>query len=503
MKKVNEEEGKSKMNEIKGESVAVLFLNSYANDENEREIKKIVKKKFENVFISSEVRREIREYERLATTVVEAYIYPVIKGYLSSLKDMGREAYVMQSNGGKSSFKLVKGVNTLMSGPAGGIAASEFFSQILGEKNVITYDMGGTSADIGAIVNGKPLYTNQIDVQGIPIRVTSMDILSIGAGGGSVAWVDDGLRLRVGPVSAGAVPGPACYGRGGEKFTVTDANLLLGVLGEEISGVKLKKELAVRAGKKIGEKIGMSVEELAEGVRRIVNNNMAMVIKKISISRGYDPRDFVLFAYGGAGPMHACAIAREVGIRKIVVPPMPGAFSSFGILLAPVRYDYTETIYKKYEEALPQVDEVRKKFEREIKEKMKNYEIHIALRMRYRGQGHEIEIPYDENAREKFEAKHEELYGFKMNDDVYVIDAIFIATMKRELKLPRFFGKSKEIKGMREYMFSGRIPVYTIEHFDECEGPCIVESETATILIESGWRGEIGNCGEIKMEVNE
>ncbi len=500
LKPLDEERLRDVMEQINGKSVCVVLLNSYANPANEIRAKEILKERFQNVFISSEVRREIREYERLSTTVVEAYINPVVKDYLLSLSHLGNNFYVMQSNGGKNTIERIKGIATLMSGPAGGLAAAEYFSHLLSIPNIITYDMGGTSADVGGIVKGHPLYTSQIEVDGMPIRVTSMDIISIGAGGGSIAWLDDGLRLHVGPKSAGAVPGPACYARGGKNFTVTDANLLLGILGRGISGVLLKKDFAISAGKKIAQEINLDVEELAEGVRRIVNTNMSAAIKKISIGKGYDPRNFVLVAYGGAGPMHATSLAKEVGIRKVLVSPMPGAFSSLGVLLSPIRYDYTKTFYMKYEDAMPLIEKELRKFEMQVKSMMKNYEIRVNLQMRYRGQGHEIEVPLREDSKTLFEKLHRELYNFTMDDEVYVINAIFVATMHRNIPIPRVKIKENCVKEWRTYKFENKIPVYDTSHFRECTGPCIIEEKTSTVLVEEGWKARMGKFGEILME---
>ncbi|NPA75562.1 MAG: hydantoinase/oxoprolinase family protein [Euryarchaeota archaeon] len=500
LQRVNEEEIIKIAKSLSGERVAVCLLNSYANPENEERVKEILMRHGVEPHISAEVRREIREYERLSTTVIESYIYPILRDYLAELSHIAPKFYVMQSNGGKMAKEYLKGVNTLMSGPAGGIAAAEYFSRLLSLDNVITYDMGGTSADIGAIVNGTPLYTSQIEVDGIPIRTTSMDIITIGAGGGSIAWLDDALGLHVGPKSAGAVPGPACYARGGSEFTVTDANLLLGVLGEEISGVSLNKKLAMQAAETIGKIIGVAPMEVAEGVRKIVDTNMSMAIKKISISRGYDPRNFTLFAYGGAGPMHACSLASEVGIKRIVVPPMPGAFSSLGVLMAPVRYDYSLTLYLPFQRARERIEAERERFRHVAEERLGEFEMHVSVEMRYRGQGHEIEVPFAEDSVARFEELHRAMFGFTMDEEIYVIDARFVATQRREINLPKIEARENDIAKWRKFR-GEKVPVYRA--IKSCEGPCIVELGTSTVLVEEGWEAQQGEYGEILMEVSQ
>ncbi len=501
IKELDEEELDKKLRHTRDKSAAIVFLHSYANPENEKRAKKIAEKYFDYVFASYEVRREIREYEREATTIVEAYIYPKVKDYLEKLKDVGDKFLVMQSNGGKIMPEHLKGINTLMSGPAGGVAASEYFASLLGIKNLITYDMGGTSADMGLIVDGKPIYTSMIQVDSIPIRVTSIDIISIGAGGGSIAWLDEGLSLKVGPKSAGSNPGPACYNRGGENFTVTDANLLLGILGTEISGIKLRRELAEAAAQRLGKRIGLSVEEVAEGVIRIVNNNMALAIKKITLARGYDPRDFALISFGGAGPMHACALAEEVGIKKVVVPPMAGVFSSLGILLSPIRYDSKLTILASLEEAEERIPPLIEDFERRAMEILGKHELLVTLEMRYRGQGHEITVPLTGDLQKKFEEMHHSIFGFTMDEEIEIVNVNFIATKHAHLELPKIKIGENKVKEKRIYHFAESIPVYLYTNFRECHGPCIIEAPTTTILVKEGWSARMNEYGAILMEM--
>ncbi len=500
LKELDDRELATKLEDCDCDAAAIVFINSYVNPENEIKAKDIASRYFEYVFTSHEVRREIREYEREATTVIEAYIYPIVERYLRELSGIGREFYVMQSNGGKLMPRYLKGINTLMSGPAGGVAASEYLGKLMGIENILTYDMGGTSADMGLVVDGSPVYASTIYVDAIPIRVTSIEILSIGAGGGSVAWLDDAKSLKVGPRSAGSLPGPACYGKGGKEFTVTDANLMLGVLGERISEIRLHRELAEKAAEALGRELNLSTPEIAEGVIRIVNNNMALAMKKISLSRGYDPRNFTLFSFGGAGPMHACSLAHEVGIRRIVVPPMAGAFSSLGILLAPVRYDSKITILKKLDRGMELIPELVMEFRKKADEILGDYELSVSLEMRYSGQGHELTVPLTENLRKEFEELHRRVFGFTMDEEIEIVNVSFVATKRREIKLPKMKAGENRIKEKRVYRFSEKIPVYPERNFRECEGPCIVEASTTTILVEEGWSARMNEWGAIVME---
>ncbi len=500
-KEVDDRELIEKLSSVKCVSAAIVFLHSYINPHNEIRAKEVARKFCKYVFASHEVRREIREYERTTTTIVESYVYPVVNEYLSSLRNISENFYVMQSSGGKIMPEYLKGVNTLMSGPSGGVAAARYISQLLGFKNVITYDMGGTSADMGIIVNGEPLYRSQIEVDGIPIRVNSVDIVSIGAGGGSIAWIDEGNVLKVGPVSAGANPGPACYGRGGKDATVTDANLLLGVLGDEMSGIRLKRELAKKAVKSLADKLGLSTEDIARGIINIVNNNMALAMKKISLERGYDPRVFVLFAFGGAGPMHAIYLAEEVGIEKIFVPSMAGAFSSLGILLSPLIYDHTVTVMKRVDEFGEVLDGILQEFKRRADKILKNYELSVIMDMRYHGQGHEIKVPLCENIKREFENRHLALYGFTMDEEIIVVNVNLIAKRTMEINIPKIKMGQQKIKGKRLYNFEKDVPIYHINHFRACEGPCIIEESTTTILVKDGWHASLGEYG-VMMEAS-
>ena len=345
------------------EAVAVTFLHAYANDAHERAAKEILARHLPGipVCISSEIQREFREFERASTVVLNAYLTPVMARYLRSLSTrlhdaetglgVGRDkpVMVMEATGGLMTVEtaLAKPVHTVLSGPAGGVVAGAHFAGLAGAANVITMDVGGTSTDISVIRQGRPETTRQAKIGQVPIRLPTIDINAIGAGGGSVAWIDDGGALRVGPMSAEAVPGPACYGRGGTKPTTSDANLVLGRMGSEtrLGGhMRLDLEAAKAAVEShVARPLGIDTVAAAVGILRVANANIVRGIRVVSVERGHDPRQCVLVPFGGAGPMHGTPVARELGIGKIIVPPTPGILCALGQLLADLRHDLMET----------------------------------------------------------------------------------------------------------------------------------------------------------------
>ncbi|MCK5559744.1 MAG: hydantoinase/oxoprolinase family protein, partial [Thermoplasmata archaeon] len=427
---------------------------------------------FTKVVSSHSVRREIREYERFCTALIEGYCLPVVSNYMNNLNPLTPEFYIMQSNGGRSHIEHLWAVNMIKSGPAGGVAATQALSKTLGISNAIAYDMGGTSADVSAIVDGAPIYTDTIRITGLPIKTLAIDIESIGAGGGSVAWVDDGGALKVGPQSAGAHPGPACYYQGGKEFTVSDANLINGVLGKNISKIELHGDKALAAGKPLCQTLDMDIMQLSSGMLQIVNNNMVSALKKISIGKGYDPRTFALVAFGGAGPMHACAIAEAIGIKRVIIPSMAGAFSAVGILTAPVRFDYVRTILLPLESAMERVSMISKEFQGDLSEKLKvrdNSAIsYVSLDLRYSGQGHEINIPISDNIAAAFQARHETLFGFTMVDNpIEVVNVKMVAEVPaNELPPNKFSQSSPKVRDSRNVNSEKNVGVYNRDFHD-------------------------------------
>jgi N-methylhydantoinase A len=345
------------------EAVAVAFLHSYANPAHESAAKVLLKEHLPGVpvCISSEILREFREFERASTVVLNAFLTPVMASYLGSLSaglhdtevglGIGRNKpiMVMDAAGGLMTVDtaLAKPVHTILSGPAGGVVAGAHFATLAGAANVITIDVGGTSTDISLIRNGRPETTRQAKIGQIPIRLPTIDINAIGAGGGSIAWIDDGGALRVGPMSAEAVPGPACYGRGGTQPTTSDANLVLGRLGSETrlgGNLKLYANAAYTAiDTHIAKPLGIDVVAAAVGILRVTHANIVRGIRVVSVERGHDPRQCTLVPFGGAGPMHGTPVARELQIGRLIVPPAPGILCALGQLLADLRHDLVET----------------------------------------------------------------------------------------------------------------------------------------------------------------
>jgi len=431
------------------ESVAVCLLFSFLNPSHELRIKEIVERELPeaSLSLSCEVLPQIREYYRMSTTVINAYIAPVMSRYLTHLEGRLRESgvatprlYIMQSNGGVSTFHSAakKPVATVLSGPAGGVIASLGISQRAGIKNVITFDMGGTSCDVALIYGGMPAVTTQGRIDQRPISLPMLDIHTVSAGGGTIARIDSVGGLQVGPDSAGAEPGPIGYDHGGEEVTITDANLVLGVLNPDhfLGGrMKLNKARAERLlEEKIARPLGLELFEAADGILKIINVKMEEAIKAVSSQRGYDIRDFTLFAFGGGGPMHAGKIALDLGIPSLLIPPAPGVTSALGLLLADVKHDYVRSKLAPLKEL--DLEEVNELFSRLIAQANADLRAEgfrdeeIALRhfldLRYAGQGYELTVPATpppftpedlELMRRRFDLQHEQAHGHKAESE--------------------------------------------------------------------------------------
>ena len=399
------------------ESVMIGFLHSYANGAHEERAREIVRRVWKNSYVttSSEVLAEFREVERFGTAAVNAYIQPLIDRYVRRLQSelrsagLARDVVIMQANGGIMSAEAAchRAVNTVLSGPAAGVIAARHIAEQAGYRDVITCDMGGTSFDVGLIVGGEPVVTGDRDLGfNLPMRIPIIDIHTIGAGGGSILHVDDAGMLRVGPQSAGATPGPIAYGRGGIRPTVTDANVLLGRLDAgnllAVSGAadveRIKQAFADELGMKLG---GVDPHHAAGMALRIVNDAMAGAIRVVSLQRGHDPREFAILAFGGAGPLHGVALAREVGVKTVIVPFLPGITCALGCLVANVRYDYTRTVSQVLERVDPA--DVRGILERQaasgratLRENavpVERVEVLHQADMQYEGQTYTVRVP--------------------------------------------------------------------------------------------------------------
>ena len=525
--------------ESDAEAVAVCLLFSYVSTEHEERVKQILAEELPGmpISLSHEVAPIWREYERSSTTIADAYLRPLVGSYVSSLdsalRDAGmtREWTLMKSNGGAmlSGAAADAPIQTVMSGPAGGMTATEHVARALGEPNVLTLDMGGTSADVGILVDGRQRHTTEYEIEwGLPAAVPLIDIKSIGAGGGSIAWVDAGGFLRVGPRSAGAQPGPICYGRGGAEVTVTDANLLLGRLDPEyfLAGrMRLDPTSLTEAMNALGEPLGLDALELAASIVEIANENMASAIKMVSLERGHDPRRFALLAFGGAGPLHATAVARVLGIPKVIVPQYPGVFSALGLLLADIRVDkvWTQAFRSNDIDASLVNHQFNRITERALAElRQEGYagepEIRRAINMRYFGQNyeHEVEIEggeLDDAALERgfrrFDALHALRYGYTIDGEVIELVSFKVTVIGR--RPPLDLSHAEQAAGFPRsarqlYVRGSGFVEATVVHRSSLEpgekitGPAVIEEEGSTLYVEPGMVVERSVQGALLIE---
>ena len=509
------------------DSVAVCFLHSYADPSHERRARDILLEEMPNavVSISSDVVSEFREYERSTTTALNAYLAPIVGGYLRRLQDSSSAwsrqtvLWVMQSNGGVASAEKAAQlpVTLLLSGPSGGVVAGRHVMEQAGLNNAITMDMGGTSYDVCLLPGRAIPMSHERQVLEMPVKTPSIDILTIGAGGGSIGWVDGAGQFRVGPRSAGAFPGPACYGRGGEEATVTDANLVLGAFGaaQSLGGeVTLDIDLAHRVCERLGRKLGTSALEAAWGIRQIANAAMAGATRTVSIGRGHDPRDFSLIAFGGAGPMHGVDIAGELDIPTIVVPAVPGCLSAMGLVVSDVVHNYVAThvavIMDGLESALnEQLRRLATMADVELSdEKIAPHmsDTFQSLDMHYIGQQWTINVAVNTGAAgwlgtavEHFHVQHHRLYGFSAKgESVGVTNARlravgrFSRTNGHQQAMQTTGVKPVAPGATRPIYFGPRpddrveTPVYmrdTLRPGTSFAGPAIVEQNDSTLLI--------------------
>jgi len=416
--------------QVHPDSVAVCLLFSFAKAESEKTVVGALEKLGVPVSASHEILPEFREYERMSTVVMNAYLQPVMQKYLGNLEKNVRSSgstkiFVMQSSGGITAVRSAarEPVRTVLSGPAGGVVGAAATARRSGYERIISFDMGGTSTDV-ALVDREVKTGSQAEVAGLPVGVPVLDIHTVGAGGGSIARFDAAGALRVGPESAGADPGPICYGRGTQP-TVTDANLVLGRLqpkkflgGEFVLDLERTRRIMTEWLKNRGSEL--TLEQFAEGVIRVVNATMEKAIRVVSIERGHDPREFALVAFGGAGGLHACELAQALGIPRVIVPALPGALSAFGILVSDVVKDYSRTVLWRAFDKLPMV-QLEKEFSALQKRAEQDFRDEAwagrtrhrrSVDVRYRGQGYELNIPYSRRLIQDFRTEHERRYGY-------------------------------------------------------------------------------------------
>lgn len=486
-------------------SVALCFLHSYQNPENEHQAAELLRAAGLPVSVSHEICPEFREYERTSTTVLNAYVRPLMESYLSDLQRGGGSRHalsIMQSNGGSLSAAEAsqQAVRTVLSGPAGGVVGAIELARASGFPRVLGFDMGGTSTDV-SLSEGRPHETTEAYLDGFPIRVPMLDIHTVGAGGGSIARIDEGGLLRVGPESAGADPGPACYGTG-DQPTVTDAHVVLGrIAADQFLGgtMHIDVDRAVQAIDRIAAPLGLDRTGAAEGVIRVANANMQRAIRMVSVERGHDPRSFALIAFGGCGGLHACEIAADLGIRTVIAPRYAGALSALGMLLADRIRDYSAGVLHR--------GDLEERF-RELETRARRDTPKAALEryadLRYAGQSYELTVPW--NAKDPaapFHAAHRKTYGYQDAGRPVEIVAIRvrarIAVAKPTLKHER--RQAAEQPGERRLRIGGRwcaVPTWLREHVPArpVSGPSLVLDYGSTTLVAPGWhfrRDAIGN----------
>lgn len=522
------------------ESVAVCLLHAYMNPVHEIMLKNALQQQLPHlsVTISSEILPEIREYERTSTTVINALVKPLTDKYIGRLEKelattgVKSELFIMQSSGGviPASRAREQSARIALSGPAGGVLAGIYLARLTGNKNLITADMGGTSMDICLIQNGVSRFTTEGAIGGYPLRLPILDIHTIGAGGGSVAWVDAGGALRVGPQSAGSVPGPACYGLGGIEPTVTDANLLLGRLDPaDLAGVKtLKPELAARSVRdQISAPLGLTLEEAAEGIIRVVNANMVRAIRLISVQKGYDLRDFTLAALGGACPLQAVELARELGIPRVLVPPYPGVASAWGMLSADVRHDYSVTHLTALTPAAR--TEINDRFAALTvqgrsdlaREGFTEPEMRFTrlVDICYQGQSYALTLSIPGNDLieadiqiiiRRFHHLHQQSYGYCRENAPVQITALRLVATGALPQIPQITpagGREVSNSGTRQVYLSGAhhaVPVYARRQISpgwRTEGPAIITQDDTTILLWPGYHAYCDRWGNIIIEM--
>lgn len=496
------------------DAIAVSFINSYINPVHEIEAEKILNSLNIPVSISSKIIPEFREYERTSTTVANSYLIPKVKNYMKSLslRFEGVKINVMQSNGGITTPDQAgkEPVRIITSGPAGGVVGAFKISQQIGIKKIITYDMGGTSTDI-SLCDGTLKFTTESEIDGIPIKIPMVDIFTIGAGGGSIAYVDTGGVLKVGPQSSGAEPGPACYGKGKEP-TVTDANLLLGrIQAENFLGgrMQVNKEFALRALKNLNEHYGINEYKLAESIINIANSNMERAIKVISVDRGYDPRDFTLISFGGAGGLHACELARDIGIKRVVFPLNPGVLSALGMLFADSFKDYSKGYFADSNDLdINLIEEQYNKLEKRAAGEYPNEKVEFIryVDTRYYNQSHELTVNYSPNFVDDFHELHLYRYGFNnLHKPLEIVTLRLRAVFsKSKLSFPKLNNKEMDVKSKKIKVFINN-KILTIDCFNRNNfnpgfsfiGPSIITEDTSTIYIPDGFKNQVDEYGNI------
>ena len=519
------------------EAVAVCFLFSYLNPEHERRAAEIVREEMPDAFVttSADIVPQFREFERFTTATMSAFVGPKTGNYLERLagaltsEGVAGGLHVMMSSGGVASVHTAaeRPVTLLLSGPAAGILGGQWAGELAGRKRLITFDMGGTSADIGIVTDEGISEASARDtwIGGYPLLVPMLDVHAIGAGGGSIAYVDEGGAFRVGPRSAGATPGPACYGHGGQEPTISDAHAVLGRLDPDrfLGGrMKLDRDAAVAVVSKLAEELDLTLEAAAEGILTIANSNMARAIRSRTIEKGHDPREFALVAFGGAGPLHAAEVADALEIPEVLVPPYPGITSAGGLLTSDLKYDQMRTVFQmqgsvdagRLNRELNGLGEQLRGWLRRDGVAETDIEVIRALDCRYVGQGYELRVtldgPFDDAALDQFHRLHEREYGSAYPDPIEIVNARVTAIGKRPKldQLPVASGSLKEAlvgEGEGHFRVDGQLQAVTTRFYDrnklpldqEVSGPAVVFHLDTTTVVPPTWSARADASGNL------
>lgn len=499
-------------------AVAVSLLFSFLDSEHEQRIRERLP---DHLFISlsHQVLAEYREFERGATTFLNAYVGPLVQSYLKRLDSVlnPKHLFVMHSAGGVMGAEAAgrNAVRLALSGPAGGLVAAEEIGRQLNESNLLTFDMGGTSTDV-ALIQGSACQTTEAEIAGIPVSLPMLDIHTIGAGGGSIAWMDEAELPQVGPESAGADPGPVCYHQGGTLPTVTDANLILGRIPSDakLAGtMKLDYNAAYAALKKYGLQFGISAEEAADAIIRIAEEHMAAALRVVSVQRGYNPEHFSLLSFGGAGGLHACALADKLGMKRVIVPLASGAFSALGMLAGRQQSEFSRTspVVLDDDQSTCQLQTVFDELEREAMDAMPGLTLSFERRvdLRYRGQGFHLTVPMSDELRSvvrHFEESHRQAYGHQLDRPVEVVTARLTAFVEREeLDFPCLDASEVVAKpcGYSQLYGVGKVSHLLRSALPpgiEYRSPCLVIEETSTLWVPKGWIMQATPFGHLILE---
>lgn len=503
-----------KIKKLKPEAVAISLINSYAGAKNELIIEKALKELGIPISVSSKILSEFREYERTSTVVINAYLINKVLGYMTNLNEkLGRSKIsVLQSNGGLISTGQAgtEPVRILLSGPAGGVVGAFKLAENMGITKIMTYDMGGTSTDV-SLCDESIQFSNLNSVDNLPVNVAMIDLKTIGAGGGSIAYVDSGGALKVGPESAGADPGPACYGKG-TKPTVTDANVVLGridpkyFLGGEMS---ISKKRSIDALTRLSKKLKLDVPTVAEGIVEVANANMEKALRVISLQRGHDPREFALFSFGGAGGLHACELACGLGISKVIFPNNPGVLSAHGMLIADYFRDFSMSVFfntdrDDFNKIMQAFNRLKSKAQKDTSEQEIDYEYYIDAR--YKRQSHELIIPFSKKYIKDFHTEHKKKYGYSLKNSIVEIVNIRLRAMRKnkDIDIPKYVGTQKKVGSVHSISFYqnknirtkiiNRDDFYSGFQFDGC---AIILEKTSTLFIPPQFKCTVDNFGNI------